>query len=160
MSKALPIIKASAKMHLDHITRGNDPFEMLEARPLDYGHWSAHKMEAMSGFALRHGEAVAIGVAIDTVYSSLEFGLSAAVAQRVLKCLCDLGFSLTDATLEDFDTLFRGLEEFRQHLGGRLTLTMLEEVGKPIDVHSVNRENMVAAIEQVRAFAESRLHVD
>ena len=160
MSKALPIIKASSKMHLDHITRGNDPFEMLEARPLDYGHWSAHKMEAMSGFSLRHGEAVAIGVAIDTVYSSLEFGLSPAVAQRVMQCLCDLGFSLTDATLEDVDTLFRGLEEFRQHLGGRLTLTMLEEVGKPIDVHSVNRENMVAAIEQVRAFAESRLHVE
>ncbi len=133
---------------------------MLEARPLDYGHWSAHKMEAMSGFSLRHGEAVAIGVAIDTVYSSLEFGLSPAVAQRVMQCLCDLGFSLTDATLEDVDTLFRGLEEFRQHLGGRLTLTMLEEVGKPIDVHSVNRENMVAAIEQVRAFAESRLHVE
>ena len=77
-----------------------------------------------------------------------------------MQCLCDLGFSLTDATLEDVDTLFRGLEEFRQHLGGRLTLTMLEEVGKPIDVHSVNRENMVAAIGQVRAFAESRLHVD
>ncbi len=160
MDRALPIIKASAKMHLDHITRGRDPFEMLEARPLDYGHWSAHKMEAMSDFALRHGEAVAIGVAIDTVYSSLEFGLEPAVAQRVMQCLCDLGFSLTDATLADVDTLFRGLEEFRQHLGGRLTLTMLEEVGKPINVHSVNRRNMLAAIEQVKAFAESRLHIE
>ena len=159
MDKALPIITASARMHLDHITRGGDPFEMLEARPLDYGHWSAHKMEAMSDFALRHGEAVAIGVAIDTVYSSLEFGLSPAVAQRVMKCLCDLGFSLTDATLADVDTLFRGLEEFRQHLGGRLTLTMLEDVGKPIDVHSVNRTRMLEAIEQVKAYAESRLHV-
>ena len=160
MGRALPIIKASAKMHLDHITLGRDPFEMLEARPLDYGHWSAHKMEAMSDFALRHGEAVAIGVAIDTVYSSLEFGLDSAVAQRVMQCLCDLGFSLTDATLGDVDTLFRGLEEFRQHLGGRLTLTMLEEIGKPINVHSVNRKNMLASIEQVKAFAESRLHTE
>ncbi|MBA61252.1 MAG: 3-dehydroquinate synthase [Planctomycetaceae bacterium] len=160
MSKALPVIKASAKMHLDHITRGNDPFEMLEARPLDYGHWSAHKMETMSDFTLRHGEAVAIGVAIDTVYSSLEFGLDTAVAQRVMQCLCDLGFSLTDATLNDVDTLFRGLEEFRQHLGGRLTLTMLEDIGKPIDVHSVNRSHMLSAIEQVKAYAESRQHVN
>ncbi|MBH57372.1 MAG: 3-dehydroquinate synthase [Planctomycetaceae bacterium] len=159
MDKALPIIKASAEMHLDHITRGGDPFEMLEARPLDYGHWSAHKMEAMSDFSLRHGEAVAIGVAIDTVYSSLEFGLDSGVAQRVMRCLCDLGFSLSDATLNDVETLFRGLEEFRQHLGGRLTLTMLEGVGKPIDVHSVNRKNMLAAIEQVKAYAESRIHV-
>ena len=159
MTKALPVIKASAKMHLDHITRGGDPFEMLEARPLDYGHWSAHKMEAMSDFTLRHGEAVAIGVAIDTVYSSLEFGLDSAVAQRVMTCLHKLGFSLTDGTLADVETLFRGLEEFRQHLGGRLTLTMLKQVGQPIDVHSVNRDNMLRAIEQVKAFAESRLHV-
>ena len=66
-------------------------------RPLDYGHWS-YKMEAMSDFSLRHGEAVAIGVAIDAVYSSLEFGLDSGVAQRVMRCLCDLGFSLSDAT--------------------------------------------------------------
>ena len=116
-------------------------------------------MEAMSDFTLRHGEAVAIGVAIDTVYSSLEFGLDSAVAQRVMTCLHKLGFSLTDGTLADVETLFRGLEEFRQHLGGRLTLTMLKQVGQPIDVHSVNRDNMLRAIEQVKAFAESRLHV-
>lgn len=160
MSKALPVIKASAKLHLDHITCGGDPFEMLEARPLDYGHWSAHKLEAMSDFALRHGEAVAIGVAIDTVYSSLEFGLDPQIAQCVLNCLSELGFNLTDATLADVETLFRGLEEFRQHLGGRLTLTMLEGVGRPVDVHSVNRSAMLAAIEQVKAYAEARLHVN
>ena len=159
MAKALPVIKSSAKMHLDHITRGGDPFEMLEARPLDYGHWSAHKMEAMSDFTLRHGEAVAIGVAIDTVYSSLELGLDKTVAQQVMQCLCDLGFSLTHQTLEDVETLFRGLEEFRQHLGGRLTLTMLKAVGQAVDVHSVNRDNMLRAIETVKAFAAARQHV-
>ena len=159
MAKALPVIKSSAKMHLDHITRGGDPFEMLEARPLDYGHWSAHKMEAMSDFTLRHGEAVAIGVAIDTVYSSLELGLDKTVAQQVMHCLCDLGFSLTHQTLEDVETLFRGLEEFGQHLGGRLTLTMLKAVGQAVDVHSVNRDNMLRAIETVKAFAAARQHV-
>ena len=75
MDVCLPIIRRSAELHLEHITRGGDPFEMLEARPLDFGHWSAHKLEVLSEFALRHGEAVAIGVAIDTVYSSLALGL-------------------------------------------------------------------------------------
>ena len=71
MQAAGPMIRDSAIWHLKHITQGGDPFEMRQARPLDYGHWSAHKLEPLSDYQLRHGEAVAIGVAIDTVYSSL-----------------------------------------------------------------------------------------
>jgi len=159
MEIALSVIKESAKMHLDHITQGGDPYEALEARPLDYGHWSAHKMEVMSGFALRHGEAVAIGVAIDTVYSSLVHGLDSTVPEKVLKCLTDLGFTLTDGSLTDVDTLFCGLEEFRQHLGGRLTLTMLRHVGDAIDVHQVQRDQMVKAIEYVMRYAHVQSHL-
>jgi 3-dehydroquinate synthase len=153
MSTAGAMIRASVELHLAHITRGGDPFEALEARPLDFGHWSAHKMEPMSGFALRHGEAVAIGVAIDTVYSSLVLGLPRADALRVLDCLAALGFPLDDPALDDPDTLFVGLEEFRQHLGGRLTLTMLEEVGRPIDVHEIDGPAMREAIGRVREYA-------
>ncbi|HWB00338.1 MAG TPA: 3-dehydroquinate synthase [Pirellulales bacterium] len=149
MSAAQPMIRASAKLHLDHITRGGDPFEALEARPLDFGHWSAHKLEVMTDFALRHGEAVAIGVAIDTVYSSLVHGLPESDARRVLDCLARLDFTLTTPALADAETLFAGLEEFRQHLGGRLTLTMLERVGRPIDVHEVDRRAMCEAIDRV-----------
>ena len=156
MNVAKPIIRSSAQLHLDHITRGGDPFEMLEARPLDFGHWSAHKMETMSDFTLRHGEAVAIGVAIDTVYSSLEMGLSDKVAEQVLQCLGNLGFHLADPSLTNVEVLFDGLEEFRQHLGGRLTLTMLEDVGQPREVHTVNRDKMLKAIEQVAHFADTR----
>ena len=122
-----PALRDSVRMHLDHITQGGDPFEALEARPLDFGHWSAHKLEPLSGFALRHGEAVGIGVAIDTVYSSFALGLPAADADRVLRCLADLGLPLDDPALDDADHLFLGLEEFRQHLGGRLTLTMIPD---------------------------------
>ncbi len=150
MSVAEPLIRASAQWHLKHITEGGDPFEGLEARPLDFGHWSAHKLEVMSGFDLRHGEAVAIGVAIDTVYSSLVHGLSPAKAERVLDCLSEIGLPLSHPILKDRDTLFAGLEEFRQHLGGRLTLTMLTDVGKPIDVHEVDRPRMEQAIDHVQ----------
>ncbi len=155
LEAALPAIRTSAEWHLKHITQGGDPFEMLEARPLDYGHWSAHKLEAMSEFSLRHGEAVAIGVAIDTVYSSLKFGFPKRDAARVLRCLCDLGFSLDCPELRRVNTLFAGLEEFRQHLGGRLTLTMLKAVGQPFEVHEVDRDAMCAAIQQVADYAQA-----
>ena len=155
MPAALPAIKQAAKLHLDHITQGGDPFEMLEARPLDFGHWSAHKLESMSDFVLRHGEAVAIGVAIDSVYSSLAHGLPAAIADQILRCLSDLGFTLTDPALHDVELLFDGLEEFRQHLGGRLTLTMLKNPGEPFEVHQINRELMLQSITKVKRFADT-----
>jgi 3-dehydroquinate synthase len=155
-SAALPAIRASAEWHLRHITQGGDPFEMLEARPLDFGHWSAHKLETMTHFALRHGEAVAIGVAIDTMYSSLALGLPQDDALAVLQCLTDLGFSLSDPALDDTEHLFAGLEEFRQHLGGRLTLTMLRGVGRPVDVHEIDRPLMELAIRRVAEVARPR----
>ena len=124
------VIEDSALWHLQHITSGGDPFEMLEARPLDFGHWSAHKLEAMSDFELRHGEAVAIGVAVDTVYSSLVHGLPADDADRVLVALERLGLLIDHPALRQTDELFNGLEEFRQHLGGRLTITMLSAIGQ------------------------------
>jgi len=155
MSAALPMIQRCAQLHMDHIANGGDPFEMLEARPLDFGHWSAHKLEAMSDFELRHGEAVALGVAIDTVYSSLALGLPHNDAKRVLRCLTDLGLPLDDPYLHDTRTLFDGLEEFRQHLGGRLTLTMLRGVGQPLDVHEIHRDLMLQAINEVAEYARS-----
>lgn len=153
---ALPMIRASAEWHRRHITLGGDPFESREARPLDFGHWSAHRLEAMTDFRVRHGEAVAIGVAIDTIYSSLALGLPREDANRVVRCLRELGFALSDPALTDTRALFDGLEEFRQHLGGRLTLTMLRGVGEPVDIHEVDANLMLAAIRQLEEFAQPR----
>ena len=154
LGAALPVIRASVEMHLAHITRGGDPFEAREARPLDFGHWSAHKLEPMTNYALRHGEAVAIGVAIDTVYSTMALGLPRREAARVLRCLTDLGFSLDHPALRDVAPLFDGLEEFRQHLGGRLTITMLRGVGDPVDVHEIDHDLMRSAIEFVSRYGK------
>ncbi len=150
-AEAWPVIAESAQWHLRHITAGGDPFEMLEARPLDFGHWSAHKLETMTSFELRHGEAVAIGVAVDTIYSSMAHGLSSEDADRVLDCLDQLGLLLDHPALQRTDELFCGLEEFRQHLGGRLTVTMLDGIGQPIDVHAIDHDLMRLAISQVVA---------
>ena len=92
MPICLDMIRRSADWHLQHITRGGDPFEMLEARPLDFGHWSAHKLESLTNFAMRHGEAVAIGVAIDTVYSSLALGLPTSQASSCSRLFVEIGF--------------------------------------------------------------------
>ena len=146
-SVAAPILMRSAELHLKHIIEGGDPFEMSTARPLDFGHWSAHKLEQMTGFRMRHGEAVAIGLAIDVLYASHVDLLDRQVAERVLDCLEGLGFVLYDEALEDRDGLLRGIEEFRQHLGGRLTITLARGLGRPVDVHEMHADQVDAALE-------------
>ena len=146
-----PVIRESAVWHLRHITRGGDPFEFRAARPLDFGHWSAHKLESMSGYAVRHGEAVSIGLAIDCAYSVLRHGLSEEHRDAVHAALTDLGLPVSHELLADSDVLLEGLEEFRQHLGGRLTVTMITAPGRPVDVHEVDAGAMREAIAVVRS---------
>jgi 3-dehydroquinate synthase len=142
-------IRDSVLLHLRHITGEGDPFEMLEARPLDFGHWSAHRLEPLSDYHIRHGEAVAMGVAIDTVYSRNVLGFPAADTERVLRCLQSLKLPIAHPLLRDCDSLLLGLEEFRQHLGGRLTLTLLKSIGHAVNVHEIEEAAMRAAIVEV-----------
>ncbi len=144
-------IHRSCMLHLRHITAGGDPFEMLEARPLDFGHWSAHRLEPLTEFQIRHGEAVAIGVAIDCIYSSRMFGFPERDMLDVCRCLTRMGISLWHPALHPIDRLLQGLEEFRQHLGGRLTITMLRRVGDPINVHEIDHQEMRSSIETLHA---------
>jgi len=147
----LPILRRCAELHLSHILESGDPFEQHNARPLDFGHWSAHKLEQLSGFRLRHGEAVAIGIALDTIYSEKAGLLPGARAKQILACLNALGFTLHDGALQNGDALLEGLEEFREHLGGDLRIPLLTAIGHAVDAHEIDHRLMQAAIEQLQA---------
>ncbi|SDK99699.1 3-dehydroquinate synthase [Catalinimonas alkaloidigena] len=148
------LIHRCAAMHLEHIA-GGDPFEMGSSRPLDFGHWSAHKLETLSGFSVRHGEAVAIGIALDTVYSHLKGMLTTAERDQVLQLLRTLGFTLYVPELGgdgDEWPLLAGLQEFREHLGGELTIMLLEQLGKGVEVHEIDETLMKEAILFLEAY--------
>jgi 3-dehydroquinate synthase len=142
-------VRRAALLHLGHIAQGGDPFETGSARPLDFGHWSAHKLEVLSHHSLRHGEAVAIGMAIDVRYAESVGLLSAPVADEICSLLAQLGFTLPHAALGDPEVLLRGLEEFREHIGGELTITQLRGIGQAMDVHEIDRGAMRGAIWRV-----------
>ncbi|MDA0296573.1 MAG: 3-dehydroquinate synthase [Planctomycetota bacterium] len=145
LDAARPIIRRCAKMHLEHIASGGDPFERLEARPLDFGHWSAHRLESMSGFNLSHGEAVAIGICLDSAYSNLVGRLSKAEFDRIIDVMLRLGLPVSHPLLGD-DRLVAGLEEFREHLGGRLTITLLDKIGLGAEVHKMELDRVRESI--------------
>jgi len=146
------MIERCAELHLRQITGGGDPFETGSARPLDFGHWAAHKLEALTKFDLRHGEAVAIGIALDTRYSVLAGYLAEGVDVRVATLLEALGFRLYHQALrakahDGGLAILAGVEEFREHLGGDLTVTLLREVGIGIEVHRIEEELVAASLE-------------
>jgi 3-dehydroquinate synthase len=142
------VLKRSAELHLHHITQGGDPFERLDARPLDFGHWAAHKLEPMTGYSLSHGDAVAIGLAIDLRCSVILGHLDTEVAERVISLLQQLGFPTNHLELQNPE-LLDGIEEFRQHLGGRLTLLMLKDIEDPIDIHQLDVAIVRQAIDEL-----------
>lgn len=147
MSVMNHLIWRCAKLHLEHIA-GSDPFENGSSRPLDFGHWSAHKLEYLTNFEIRHGEAVAMGIALDTVYSHLSGRLPADDCQRVIQLLQQLGFEITHPLLqvnEADSPILQGLQEFREHLGGQLTIMLLTGIGKGEEVHEIDTDKLKQA---------------
>jgi 3-dehydroquinate synthase len=142
------MIRRSAELHLQHIASAGDPFELGNARPLDFGHWAAHKLELLTHYELRHGEAVAIGMAVDTVVSRLAGLLDAPSCARVLALVRALGLPTWHAALRD-PAVLDGLGEFREHLGGELTITLLHELGVGRDARDIDVALVRRAIDEL-----------
>jgi 3-dehydroquinate synthase len=149
------LIYRCAELHLNHIAGSGDPFEFGSARPLDFGHWAAHKLEQVSEYRIRHGEAVAIGMALDVLYSTKIGLLGLPVAERILELLERLGFDLyaNELAHEDRDhgwLVLAGLEEFREHLGGELTITLLSAIGRGVEIHEMHPAKIIECIHELR----------
>jgi 3-dehydroquinate synthase len=148
------LIRRSAELHLAHICGNGDPFELGSARPLDFGHWAAHKLEGLSAHRLRHGEAVAIGMALDLTYASLMGLLDSTTLARVLELLERVGFQLWDDALAERDpsgrfALIDGLREFREHLGGELHVTLVRSIGDSFEVTAMDESVVRQSIESL-----------
>ena len=149
------LIRRCAELHMRQIGQGGDPFETGSARPLDYGHWSAHKLESLTRHHLRHGGAVAIGMALDARYSVLAGLLAPGEEERICALREYLGFALWHPALERLSssgkwTILEGLEEFREHLGGELTITLLAGIGTGVEVHEMDTARVREAMQWLK----------
>jgi 3-dehydroquinate synthase len=151
------LIHRCAELHMNHIATSGDPFEFGSARPLDFGHWAAHKLEQLSEYRIRHGEAVAIGIALDVIYSRRKGFLDETSAERILRLIELLGFDLYANELQHTDTnnntliILTGLEEFREHLGGELTITLLRAIGQGFEVHEMDPALVTQSIQELES---------
>jgi 3-dehydroquinate synthase len=155
-----PVVQRSAELHLAHICGNGDPFELGSARPLDFGHWAAHKLESMTNFRMRHGEAVSIGIALDLTYATKLGVLDAAVAARIIGVLVALGLPVWDDVMLETGgdgrlALLSGLQEFREHLGGELHITMLRDIGKSYEVTDMDEALIIESLQALQAAASA-----
>jgi 3-dehydroquinate synthase len=149
------MVHRSAELHLDHIATSGDPFELGSSRPLDFGHWAAHKLEQLSHNELRHGEAVAVGIALDSTYSYLTGSLRHADWRRIIDLFETVELPIWHADMATPGSAGRpavlaGLEEFREHLGGRLTVMLLERIGSGFEVHELDEAVLLEASDLLR----------
>ena len=137
------LIHRSAELHLHHVATGGDPFELGSSRPLDFGHWAAHKLEQLTAHELRHGEAVAIGIALDSTYSRLTGRLPHDDWRRIVEVFEAVALPIWHPAMSSpgrggRPAVLDGLEEFREHLGGRLTVMLLDGIGAGTEVHQLD----------------------
>jgi 3-dehydroquinate synthase len=144
------MIRRCAELHLEHITTQGDPFEFGSARPLDFGHWSAHKLEELTAGRLNHGEAVTVGIALDSLYASHLAMIQPAELDMILATLEDLGLDLYHPALEMMD-VDKALREFQEHLGGQLNITLLTSLGRKKEVHEIDLSLMRRCLGLLRA---------
>lgn len=154
-SKLEEAVERSATLHAHHIAYGGDPFELGSSRPLDYGHWAAHKLEQITDFRLSHAQAVSIGIALDSLYAVKCGELEEDDCNRIIKLIQQLGLPIWDEALETRAAsgrhqILEGLEEFREHLGGQLTVMLLSSIGTGFDVHEMDEEKITECISELK----------
>ena len=157
MKSMQQLVHRCAEIHVQHIG-GGDPFEMGSSRPLDFGHWAAHKLESITNYQLRHGEAVAVGIALDVAYSCLQGRITEETRNRILRLMQRLGLDIYVPELASPE-LLQGLDEFREHLGGQLTIMLLDAIGTGVEVHEMNADVVQQAIGQLKEIQSADLIV-
>ncbi len=149
------LVVRCAELHLEHIRSSGDPFELGRARPLDFGHWSAHKLESLSDYQISHGRAVAIGIALDSAYAAAKGWLAEADFQKIYDGLTRAGFELWTDLLERRNAakeweLIEGLRDFREHLGGELCVTMPRGLGQKFEVNEIDTDTIARSVSRLR----------
>jgi len=134
------LIIRCAELHIEHI-RSGDPFEFGSTRPLDFGHWSAHRLEQMTAGGVRHGEAVAIGIALDSLYAARAGLLTEHELGLVIETLAAFGLALYHPAIEAMD-VSRALQEFQEHIGGELCITVPAGLGRKKELHEIDLDLM------------------
>ena len=108
---------------------GDDPFEQGFRAALNLGHTVGHAVEWVSGFRLRHGEAVAIGMVAEARIAE-QIGLAQkGVAEEITDCLRAVGLPTEIPTALDRDAILQTMQVDKKKAGGKVKFALPVRVG-------------------------------
>ena len=138
------IVERSAALKLAVCAR--DPFEAGERRTLNLGHTVGHALEVESGYRLRHGAAVALGLRAVTAIAAGR-GADPGLAERLDALLASLGFEAR----RDFDParVRTAMQGDKKRRGGRQRWILPMDVGRVVEVDDVSDGELERALRTI-----------
>lgn len=125
-----------------------DPFERGRRAALNLGHTFGHAIEQVSGYRLRHGEAVAVGtVAAARMAVALE-RCDRSTADRIEDCLERLGLP-TSASGLDLDEVYAMMFQDKKRQGKTLRFIIPQSIGDVVIVDDPGGDFVRAALASV-----------
>jgi 3-dehydroquinate synthetase len=120
-----------------------DPTEQGERAVLNLGHTFAHALETASGYGLRHGDAVALGLTAALRLSVEHLGLERGWAERVETLLQPRPVTV------DRERARAAMRKDKKAVDGRVRLVLLEAPGRPVVTDALPDAAVDAALDRL-----------
>ena len=146
------VIARSIQLMLEELEPNSFEDKTLQ-RLVDFGHTFSSTLEERSSYALRHGEAVAVDMALTCELGARLGILDRGDCERILNAFAMLGLPVTSA-ISTASSAADAVEVTRAHRGGSLNLVVPTTIGEGtfvVDAESVPPDMLAAAIEGLRA---------
>ena len=128
-----------------------DPTEKNLRKTLNYGHTLGHAIESYclsneSLTTLLHGEAIAIGMILESYISTKLTGLPQTNLEQVTQVLSDMYDAVTFSK-NDIDRIIELLKYDKKNANGKIYFVLLESIGKGVIDQEVSNELIYEAFE-------------
>lgn len=120
-----------------------DPYEKGLRSTLNVGHTVGHAVELVSGFKLRHGEAIAIGMVVEARYAERSGIAQAGVADAIAQTLSSLGLPVEIPEELPREAILRAMQVDKKKKAQSIRFALPLEIGKVELVDVLNLEEVI-----------------
>ncbi|QDU65645.1 3-dehydroquinate synthase family protein [Engelhardtia mirabilis] len=140
------VVHEAARLKMELIAR--DPYEADLRRPLNFGHTLGHPLETDRAYVgVRHGEAVAVGMAVATQLARSRGTIDEDDASAILDLLAVYGLDDPVGPVDGPGAVAR-LAEIRMIRGGALNFVLPRRIGDVEIVADLDEAELLAAFER------------